>query len=236
MGKYTNILSLVMAILMIAALFCGCGSKPEKTEAPADTQNVTMFEPKSEAEEIEALAGTWYMTTSFPESMAQALLEGLDFYDEEIACVDLTTLESVKIVKFTTDKTYLFAYDRDGARDCARAFLEGAFDAMYENRASLGQLYGVDFESLSKEEFMQFYADAYGAADFSGLLDMTANNCYDYDVLAEPLEEGTYTVHNGIIDMTILGESKAETVQYSIGSGIMLLTYADGVEVYSHSK
>lgn len=215
MKKCTKILSLVMAALMIAALFCGCESEEKK---------------------IEALAGTWYMTTSDPESEAMTLLENFDFYAEEIACVDLTTLESVKIVKFTTEKTYLFAYDAAGTEACTRAFFEGAFDAMYENRASLSSLYDVDFESASKEEFLQFYADLYGAADYSELVDALVDNSYDFDALSEPWEEGTYSIEGGIIAMTILGESAAETLKYSIEGDTLTLTYADGVEVYSRSK
>lgn len=233
MRKYTKILSLVMAILMITVLFCGCQRKSEKTEALAVTENLTTSKPKSEAEEIEALAGTWEMPMSVSESVAQTLLESIDLSAEEIACVDLTTLEFAKIVKFTMDGTYQFAYDPDGTRACAIAFFEDAFDAMYEKRASLGQLYDVDFESASKEEFLQFYADLYSTTDFSALLEMLADNCFDYDALAEPLEEGTYSVQDGVISMTILGQSEADTVEYVLGAGILRLTYVDGVEVYS---
>ena len=215
MKRYTRILSLVMSVLMIAALFCGCGR---------------------ESKEIEALAGTWYMTKSGPESVAQALLENIDLCAEEIACVDLTTLESVKTVTFTTDKTYQFAYDPDGTRACARTFFEGTFYAMYENRGSLGQLYGVDFESASKEEFLQFYADIYGAADFPGLLDMIADNSFDFDAMAEPEEEGTYSMKNGVISMTLLDGSNAGSVDYSLQGDSLSLTYTNSVEVYSRSK
>ena len=64
MRKYTKTLSLVMAALMIAALFCGCSGKSEKTETPAGAGNTMASEPKSEAEKIEALAGTWIATIS----------------------------------------------------------------------------------------------------------------------------------------------------------------------------
>ncbi|MDD5953889.1 MAG: hypothetical protein PUD38_01670 [Firmicutes bacterium] len=215
MKKYTNILSLVVAILMIAALFCGC---------------------ESEAEKIQSLAGTWYLTISDTETTAQALLENVDFYPEEIACVDLTTLKSVKVVTFTAEKTYSFAYDADGTRACTRAFFEAAFDAMYENRASLGQLYDVDFEPASKEEFRQFYAELYSTADYSGLLDALVENGYDYDELVKPWEEGSFTINGNVIAMTILGQSEAETLKYSIEGDALTLTYADGVEVYSRSK
>ena len=215
MKKYTKILSLAAAILMIAVLFCGCESEEKK---------------------VASLAGTWYLTISDTETTAQALLENVDFYPEEIACVDLTTLTSVKTVKFTEEKTYSFDYDADSTRTCTRAFFEAAFDAMYENRASLGQLYDVDFEPTSKEEFRQFYADLYSTADYSGLLDALADNGYDFEELAKPWEEGTYSIKGNIIAMTIVGESAADTLKYSIENDTLTLTYADGVEVYSRSK
>lgn len=233
MRKYTNILSLVMAALMIAAMFCGCGSKAEKTETPAQTRATTMSDSKSEAEAMEELVGTWKMPMSVPESVAQKLLESFDLSAEEIACVDLTTLEFVRIVKFTAEKTYLYGYDPDGTKACARVFFEGAFDAMYENRASLSQLYNTDFESVSKEEFLQFYADLYGAADFPQFLDKIVDNCYDYDLFAEPEEEGTYSLQDGVIEMTILGQSNADTLEYTLGSNVLMLTYVDGTEVYT---
>lgn len=236
MRTYTIILSLVMAVLMIPVLLCGCAGKPEKNEAPANTRHTTVTEPKSETEKIEALAGTWYMTFSESESSAQALLELIHLDTEEIACVDLTTLETVKIVNFTTDKTYRYGYDPDGTKACARAFFEGAFYAMYENRAFLGQLYNTDFEPASKDEFLQFYAELYGAADFSELLDKILDNCYDYDAMAQPLEEGTFSIEGDVISMTILGQSEAETLEYSLGSGVLMLTYADSVEVYSRGQ
>lgn len=215
MKKYTKILSLAAAILMIAVLFCGCESEEKK---------------------VASLAGTWYLTVSDSEATAQALLENVDFYPEEIACVDLTTLKSVKTVKFTEEKTYSFASDVDGTRTCTRAFFEAAFDAMYENRASLGQLYDVDFEPASKAEFRQFYADLYNTGDYAGLLDALADNSYDFEELAKPWEEGTYSIKGNIIAMTIVGESAADTLKYSIENDTLTLTYADGSEVYSRSK
>ena len=257
MRKYTKTLSLVVAALMIAALFCGCSGKSEITETPAGAGNTTASkpgtevketeslagagnktasEPKSEAEKIEALAGTWIATISETESVAQTLLENIDLYPEEIACVDLTTFKSVKILKFTTDQTYQYAWDPDGTRACAREFYEGVFNSLYENRASLGQLYEVDFDSLSKEEFLQFYADLYVADDFPALLDKLADNCFDYEALAEPDEEGTFAIDGNFIDMTILGESKVESVEYTLGGGVLMLTYVNTVEVYSRVR
>lgn len=257
MRKYTKILSLVMAALTIAALCCGCSGKSEKTETPADAGNATASKPETEVketeslagagnktaseaksaeEEVDALAGNWIATISEDESVAKTLLENIDLYPEEIACVDLTTFKSVKTVKFTTDQTYQYAWDPDGTRTCVLEFYEGVFDSLYKNRASLGQLYETDFESLSKEEFQQFYADLYVADDFPGLLDKLADNCFDYETLAEPDEEGTFVIDGNFINMTILGESKAESVEYTLGSDVLMLTYVNTVEVYSRVR
>lgn len=236
MRKYTKILTLVISVLMVTALLCGCGGKAKEPKPHADTQDKAVSETKSEAELMEALVGTWQMPVSQSESTAQTLLESIDLSPDEIACVDLTTLNLVKIVKFTTEKTYLFGYDPEATKACARTFFEGAFQAMYENRTSLNQLYDRDFASTSKEEFLQFYAELYGAADFPGLLDSLSANCYNYDMVAEPLEEGTYALREGVIEMTVLGQSTSDLLEYTLGSGVLMLTYVDGTEVYSRSN
>ena len=182
MKKTVNILSLFLVIVMIAGVFAGC---------------------ESQAEKLEKLAGTWIMTTDDTEEQAQVLLEGLDLYEEEIALVDLTALDYVKVVEFGVDKTYRFSCDPDGTKACVHTFLEGVFDTLYENRTALNDVYDVEFDEISKTDFLQFYADLYQQTDFDALIDHMVSNAYNYDSFADGTEVGTFTISRGRIMCTI---------------------------------
>lgn len=215
MKKTVNVLSLFLVIVMLAGMFAGC---------------------ESQAQKLEKLAGTWVMTTDDTEEQAQIMLDGLDLYEEEIALVDLTSLDYVKVVEFGIDKTYRFSCDPDGTKVCVRTFLEGVFDALYENRTALNDVYGVEFDEISKTDFQQFYADLYTQADFDALIDHMVSNAYDYDSLAESLEVGTFSITGSKIMCTISGESTAEALGYKIDGDQLTLTYSNTVEVYTRSN
>lgn len=212
MKKVKSILALVLVVALTACLFAGC---------------------ESEADKIEKLAGTWTMVVDDTTDEALALLESSDFYEEEIALVDLTTLQYAQIVTFNIDKTYSFAFDVDGTKECVRQFLLSAFEDMYEGRASLSSTYEADFESMTEEEFRQFYAALYVVDDFDALIDKLTENAYTYDAMEEPWETGTYSIRGSKILCTITGETEAESLGYKIEDNELTLTYIDGVEVYT---
>lgn len=215
MKKTRNILILLLVICVTACLFTGC---------------------ESEAEKIEKLAGTWYITIDDTEKEAEGLLAAQDLYEEEIALVDLTALKYAQTVEFNTDKTYSFAFDPEGTKDCVRAFVEKAFEDMYEGRTVLDAVYEQDFGSMSEADFQQFYADLYVVNDFDSLVDQIVNGVYDYGTLGEPWETGTYCIAGNKIMCTVTGETKAESLGYEIDGDTLTLIYVDGVEVYSRSR
>ena len=212
MKRVTSILAFVLVIALTACLFAGC---------------------ESEAEKIEKLAGTWSMLADDTSDEARDLLENSDFYEEEIALADLNCLQYAQKVTFNIDKTYSFAYDVDGTKDCVREFYLNAFEAMYEGRATLSSVYEEDFESMTEEEFQQFYADLYVTDDFDALIDKLTENAYTYDAMEEPWETGTYSIKGSKILCTTTGESQAESLGYEIDGNQLTLTYIDGVEVYT---
>lgn len=211
MRKFKNLLILALAVVMAFGLFTGCESMEDK---------------------IAALSGTWSMTVADSEEQAQSLLENIDLYEEEIALIDLTSLEYVRQVTFDTEKNYSFAYNADSTKECVRAFYVSAFDALYENRASLNSVYEVEFDAMTEEEFQQFYAELYAIADFAALIDEFTENAYDYEALAEAWETGTYTIKGDDIMCTITGETQAESLGYSIDGDVLTLTFSDAVQVY----
>lgn len=212
MKKIKNILLFVLIAVMVAGLLGGC---------------------EDSAAKMEALSGTWTMTAQDSEEQAQILLEGIDLYEEEIAVADLTSLKYVQIVEFDTEGNYRFAYDVEGIRTCVREFYVGVFDALYENRTSLNETYGVEFDQVTEEEFRQFYAELYGLSDYETMIDQFTDYAYDYEALAESLETGTYTIKGNSILCTITGETEAESMGYKISGTSLTLTYIDAEEVYT---
>lgn len=212
MKNFKKALVLLLVAALSVTLFCGCESTEEK---------------------MAALSGTWTMVMPDTAEQAQILLDNIELYPEEIALVDLDSLEQVKSVTFNMDGTYSFGYDVDGTLDCVRRFYLAAFDAMYEGRASLSNSYDADIANMTREEFNQFYAELYTAADFDTLIDLFVDNAYDTDALAEPFETGTYTIKGNALMCTITGESKAESLPYEIEGNTLTLHFSNLDETYT---
>ena len=215
MKKVRNIILFVLVLCMSACLFAGC---------------------ESEAEKIEALAGTWYITIDDAAETAEDILSSQDFYEEEIALIDLNSLQYSQTLTFTADKTYMFAYDAEGTQACIKVFLKQAFADLYEGRNSLNAVYDHDFDGMSEEEFYQFYADIYMVDNVDALIDTIVENLYDYDSWSEGWETGTYNIKGNKIMCTITGELEEEYLTYKIEGDQLTVTYVDGVEVYSRTR
>ena len=212
MKNFKKALVLLLVAALSMALFCGCESTEDK---------------------MAALSGTWNMRTSDSVSNAQMLVDSIELYPEEIALVDLNSLEQVKNVTFNMDGTYSFGYDVNGTLDCVRDFYVGVFDALYEGRAALSNSYDVDISAMTREEFNQFYAELYSAADFDALIELFVDNSYDTDSLAEPYETGTYTIKGKELMCTITGESEAESLPYEINGYSLTLHFSNMDETYT---
>lgn len=217
MKRMKNVLSLVLVCLMLAGLLAGCGDNT--------------------AEKMEALSGTWVLTRPDSEEQARALLEDIDFFEEEIALADLTSLKEVKKLELAYSGDYSFSYDVDGLWDCVYRFYAGVFDALYEGRTSLEGLYeDVSLADMSREEFQVYYASLYSYSDFEDMLNYFTDIAYDYEGLEEPWETGTFHLDRDRIVMLITGETEEEYVIYTLEEGVLTLTYSDGEEEYTRKK
>jgi len=212
MKKMRNCLILVLVTVLAASMLSGCGVMTKK---------------------YEELAGTWTAVLDEPEEQAMALLESIEAYEEEIALADLTSLDYVKIVKFDTDKNYRFEYDIAGTKACVRTYYEEYFADLFAGRETLNEAYSMEFGPMSEAEFQQFYADLYGFADMTALLDHLADTTYDWDTLAAEVETGTFGISGGDLMLRITGDDHAESLGYKIEGNTLTLTYVNGVEVYS---
>ena len=185
----------------------------------------------------EPLVGTWQMIAQDSPEEAAYLMDYMALYDEEKELVDPSILNYAMVAEFTAEGSYSFAYDVEGTKDCVAEFYRGVMDALYEGRAGLSELYGTDLESMTQEEFNEFYAvDIYGMDSFEALIAELAETAYDYAVLEEPLETGTYKVVGFNIMCTVEGETEAEGIGFAFEGENLKLTYSDGEELYTRVK
>lgn len=205
-------LKLILVLTLAMALLCGCGGGVSAEE----------------------LAGEWNMTIPCPQEDATYLLDSMDLYAEERAFVDLGSLNYVLAANFTADGSYSFVYDVEANKASVRAFYEGVMTALYDNRAELTSVYGDEVVDMTREEFDQFYADAYGMASIEVLMNNLVEYAYDYDALGEPLEEGTFTIVGSNLMCTVDGETSS--IGFKLEGDTLTLTYVDGEEVYTRVK
>lgn len=179
------------------------------------------------------LVGYWETVKPDTREEAMGLLENIEAYDSEIALADLDSLQYVKEVVFRDDGTYYFGYHVEGTKACVRDFYDAYFNALYEGRVTLEEDYGESFEAMSQAEFRQYFAGLYGFTDYIEMLDYFTETAYDYDLLEEPTETGTYRIDGDEILTTIDGEYKEEAMGAELEEGVLTLTYLDGTETYT---
>lgn len=186
-----------------------------------------------EAGAVKKLAGTYMMEDPISAETAEKILTNHDFYPEEIACADLDSLFIPKYVEYHSDKTYTFYYDAEAYRSNVEAFLRNTFDSMYENRASITELYNVNLESMSKADFLAYYASLYSQNSFDDLVSVITNGCWDYEAVANDVEVGTYSVQDNKIIFTVQGSTLKEHVTYKLSGDSLTMTYSNDVETYT---
>lgn len=215
---FTRLLSTILAIAFAIAVRTG----------------ITIVVDKAfEAKEVKKLVGTYRMEDLISTDIAENILEANDFYPEEIALADLTSLYVPKYVEYHSDKTYTYYYDADGYRDHIETFLRQTFDRMYENRTDISSLYSIDFTSISKADFQAYYASLYGENSFDDLISTISNGCWDYEALSKDVEIGTYSIQDNKIIYTQQGSTLKEHVTFQLSGNSLTLTYSDAVEVYT---
>lgn len=202
-------LKLILVLTLVMAMLWGCGGSAS----------------------AEDLAGEWHMTIPCPQEDATYLLDIMDLYAEERAFVDLGSMNYILAASFSADGSYSFVYDVEANKACVRAFYEGVMTALYENRAELTDLYGEEAVAMSREEFEQLYAEAYGMVSFEFLMNSLVEYAYDYEALAEPLEEGTFKIVGSNLMCTTDGETSS--IGFALDGDTLTLSYSDGEEVYT---
>ena len=80
MKKFTRIFALALVLVLSVSLLCGCNDN-------------------------ESIQGTWISVTVDDKEDTRDFLESLEFFDEEIALMDLNTMKTVQKLEFREDGT-----------------------------------------------------------------------------------------------------------------------------------
>ena len=208
-----KIIALGLAIMLLLGMLSGCG--------------------KADELEMSAVAGAWVTVKADTAEEATALLESIEAYEEELALADVNSLEYVKVACFMENGSYYLGYDVEGTKACVRDFYDRYFNALYEGRSTLNDLYSETFDEMTLEEFLQCFAEIYGRESYAQLLDSLAEGAYDYASLEEPTETGTFHISGQDLMCTVTGTNVEEALGAAVAEGVLTLTYADGVEVYT---
>lgn len=211
MKKFAKILTLVLTVLLAVSMLTACESVEEK---------------------YAALAGTWIMIEQDSEEQAMVLLENIDLYEEEIALADKNSLQYAWTFEFDTEGNICQTQPVEENKALVREFYTGVFNAFYENRTTLDDLYEDDLSAMSQEEFEQFYATLYGFETFEELIDQFTENAYKYDEWTD-LRKGTFTFNGDKLEIIDTVEIGTYHIGYKVEGNTLTLTYADGVEVYT---
>ena len=183
--------------------------------------------------QIDKLTGTYVTEEQFDAADVEELLTDYDFYPEEIALVDPDGLYISKYVQFTEDKTYTFYYDVDTFKAHVEDMFRDAFADMYAGRDQLSAVYEMDMTAMTEAEFQTFYAELYSQESFDALVSVMTEDAYNYSVLEDDTEVGTFTIDDGKILCTIQGTYTAESMGYELKDGTLTLHFSNKDEVYT---
>lgn len=212
----TSILSTIVVSLIAALVYYG-----------GDALVTNLFMPGK----IDKLEGNYYCLEHVDAETAEKLLTNNDFYAEEIALADLNSLYMPRYITFDSDKNYTFYVDAQNYRSNVTAFFRQTFDRMYDNRSQLSAVYDVDFASMSKDDFLNYYAALYSQDSYDAMIDTLAK-VYDYIDLGS-VERGTYTVKGDQILTKINGFGTEEGIGYKLSGDVLTLTFKDCVLTFN---
>ena len=177
-----------------------------------------------------ALVGDWTLTTEVDPHAAIEMMRNMSLCDEELSLV-VTPLYTVKYITFQQDGSFSCYQDSETEKQCVRDFYKAVFDALYDGRAYLSDVYQIDFENSTKEDFIRFYTDLYSVPDYEALIEKFVNRAYDYTSFGE-LFAGSYTEKNGVITLDATDDAYDSTVSYTVKDDVLTLINGETTVIY----
>ena len=182
--------------------------------------------------EPEGIEGTWIALTVDDQEDTRAFLESMEFYEEEIALIDLDSMKTSLKLQLNADGTYEMGVDVQGTEEAMGEFFDGMMKSLYVGRMSLAQIYGEELATMTRSQFDQYYAELFGLATYDEFR-LAFIDSVDYESLAANPETGTYTVDGSEIHFTIDGTTESEYADFVLEDGKLTVTYSDTVVEYT---
>ena len=210
--------ALLICLAALLALLAGCSGGEKVT--------ITNF------------VGEWENKYEMSEGEVPEMLTYFGFSDEEQKFIDEKLFYLVQIFAVSEDGSYRFFISGERSLAALREGFSNVLRALYDKRQYLTDLYGEDVLEMDFDKFCEGYAWIYEMDSVDEYLDAVTDEMKEFYSLDEDLEleRGTMTVEKDRLAMTVEGESQAERLGYTFGEQSLLLTYADGEELYSRVK
>ncbi len=161
-------------VLLLAAVLCltGCG--------------------KSDADRLAELGGRWVTDVPMDRELLETIYGNMDLYEEEIALCSGLDASFAYFIEFRDSMTYRQGVDVNRTRERIQDLCRELLECLYQGRSQLKEVYGIDFEPWSREEFQDFYVELYSLGSYEELIRTLAEGALDYNAMAAEVETGTF--------------------------------------------
>lgn len=187
-----------------------------------------------ESSKYAQIQGTWLSEQHMDENTKLQILENIVCCEEGIAVCSDIPLSYYDAFDFKMDRTYQMYCDAIRTKAQIQEYCENVIDTLYRERSSLVSIFGDGVQEMNDSEFFEAYASLYNLQSKDELVTFFVEALYDYDKMAETVEEGTYWMANHRIYFKDSAEnSETHYTSYEIDSdGQLILQYSDGPRTF----
>lgn len=243
-SRWKAMLWTAISELIVASILVGCvyllnanlNSTPNKSSSDQSASFVDL--PAHEDPSQEELLGLWEIVEYRPDESVHSLLESIDFYEEEIALIDLSSLAFQRTLILTENNRYYMGYDPEDSVQYAQVFFESVFEDLYTERKTLEAVYDIDLASMDKDTFLDFYAEMYEADSFDILVANWIDNLFYYtddEYAFAYLDEGTYSIDSNRLHLQSDTDSESFNVSFKLDSNYLYLSDPNTQRTYTKS-
>jgi len=185
---------------------------------------------------LEKLTGSWYCASPLEyDDCLENLTVICEFYDSEIAFLDMNGCNFYRELTINADRTYYLGYSESKSTEALRAYLQSCFQSMYDHRSEIPEYEGDANACANVQEFGDWYDEAFFSGRFGGYEGLV-NTMVDEVMGCYTLSGETGTlpkITSSEIGFCVTGETVTETAGYTLSNDKLTVNYADGTVVYS---